>query len=176
MLIRFLLYAWSKHPQTPEEAKSVAAMSINQTANTTEGEKDSKKSKYTYEHPTYAGISIVALLFIPIGALLTAVLLGVFRISITALAYMVLLTIVIVCCFSILWIVMEDDDDDRESPSQTPAINKIISTDDDDDESKSDTTANREGTRHNNFKRTVIRGFEPETLSPITDALFRSNT
>jgi hypothetical protein len=168
VLLRFLLYAWSEHPQTPEEAaeeaKTAAAMSTNQTANTTEGKEDSNKTKYTYEHPVLIFISTLALILIPLLAIITAVLLGVFRVSITALTYVVLVAIVVVCCFTIIWIAMEDDD---KLAGQTSALTTIIPLDD--DEPKQDTTKNKERTQHNGFKQNVIKDFKIEDVSPISD-------
>jgi len=145
LILRFLLYAFSKHPQTQAEAQAVAALSINETANTTEEKEDSNKTQYTYEHPVYLAISLLALLLIPVGAILTAILLGVFRISITALTYVVLIAIVIVSLFAILWIVMEEEDEDK-STSPIPALTTITRSDADD--------------------------FQPADLSPIVDAIF----
>ena len=69
-----------------------------------------------YQRPWLVIIFFGIYLLLPAIAVVSIVLMSSFRISITALTYILLVTIVAICCLALLWVLWEEDEVDRIMP------------------------------------------------------------
>ena len=82
-----------------------------------------------YQRPWLVIIFFFIYLLLPVIAVVSIVLMSHFRISITALTYVLLLTMVLICCLGLLWVLWEEDEIGRIMPGgfvSPQDISKIV--------------------------------------------------
>ncbi|CAF1280977.1 unnamed protein product [Adineta steineri] len=109
LALRFLIYSGSRRLQTPEEAEAEAA-----AATDPETPKDKQKLKYVWEHPRLIICACTCMFGIPCAALIIGVVLGAFKISTTALTYVILVAISLVFTITIAWVVQTEEEGDND--------------------------------------------------------------
>lgn len=71
---------------------------------------------HLYRRPWLVIIFFIIYALLPAVAVSSIILLSYFRISITALTYIVLITVVLICCLGLLWVLWEEDEIGRILP------------------------------------------------------------
>ncbi|CAF2886076.1 unnamed protein product [Rotaria sp. Silwood2] len=80
-----------------------------------------------YEHPWLTVILVKFYILVPLLVVAAFALLSNFKISITSLTYIILLTLVLLCSFALIWIVWEADEIGRIIPGGWMSIQDILS-------------------------------------------------
>ncbi|CAF1095588.1 unnamed protein product [Adineta ricciae] len=80
-----------------------------------------------YQRPWLVVIFLILYTLLPLSVIGSIVLLSYFRISITSLTYIILLTIVLICCLALLWVIWEEDEIGRVIPGAWHDFKDIVS-------------------------------------------------
>ena len=111
LVLRFLIYAWRKRKLTPEEIEKRNPM----ITAVSDEEKAVKNSNWEFKHPIYALLSLLLFIILIAAPLAGIGLFTGFKISTSALTYVLLFVVAAIGIIAIVWIVKaEVNDDDNE--------------------------------------------------------------